>query len=145
MSIVPATSTSVVCGSGRFEQRLEVVERARGGVALALGHEQRVGLKDDHDAPRRHHRQRAHGVDERRDAVGELVARRHVAGVDALDVERLEPLLDEADEFGRERRLLDVVFTLKQVDRIGRAALICLRTGAAGNGNRWNHQNSNNT
>ncbi len=49
--------------------------------------------------------------------VGELVAGRHVAGVDALDVERAQPFVDELVELVRQRRLLDVVFALEQIDR----------------------------
>ena len=37
----------------------------------------------------------------RGDAVGELVAGRQVAGVNALDVERAQPLLDELRELAR--------------------------------------------
>ena len=106
---------------GRLEEGLELIHRARGGVALALRRDQRFGLKDDDDAPRHHHRHGADGVDERRHAIGELVARRHVAGVNALDVERLEAFLDQTDELRRERRLLDVVLALQQVKGISAA------------------------
>ena len=41
------------------------------------------------------------GVDDRRDAVGEPVAGRQVAGVDPLDVERAQPFVDELDELAR--------------------------------------------
>ena len=60
---------------------------------------------------------------ERRDAVGQPVAGRHVAGVNALDVEGAQPFVDELGELRGERRLLDVVFALQEVDRIGRAGL----------------------
>ena len=38
-----------------------------------------------------------------------------------LDVERLQPFVDQGDEFRRERRLLDVVVALQQIDGIDRA------------------------
>ena len=63
-----------------------------------------------------HHRQRANRGDERRDAVGQPVAGRHVAGVDPLDVERAQPFVHELGELRGQRRLLDVVFALKQID-----------------------------
>ena len=42
LSSVPATSTSVVCGSGCLEERLELLERPRRRLALALRHQQRL-------------------------------------------------------------------------------------------------------
>ena len=40
--------------------------------------------------------------------------------MDALDVEGAQPFLDQLLELVRQRRLLDLVFALQQVDRIGR-------------------------
>src|SRR5207302_10958924 len=42
----------------------------------------------------------------------------HVAGVDALDVERAQPFFDQLTEIGRDGRLLHVVFADEEVDRI---------------------------
>ena len=41
--------------------------------------------------------------------------------MDALDVERAQPFLDQLFELVGERRLLDLVFALEQIDRIDRA------------------------
>jgi hypothetical protein len=41
--------------------------------------------------------------------------------MNAFDVERTKTFFDELPELGCERRLLDFILALKQVDRIGRA------------------------
>jgi hypothetical protein len=51
-------------------------------------------------------------------AVNQPIAGRHVASVNPVDVESAQPFLDELREFGGERRLLDFVFALQQVQRI---------------------------
>jgi hypothetical protein len=121
---------------GSPEEGLELVERARGRFALALWHEQRVGLQQQHDPPRRHHRQGADRRHEPAHAGREPVAGRPVAGMDALHVERAQPLLDEPLELVRQRRLLHFVFAQEQVDRIGRGGLYLL---ADGGGRRHRH------
>src|SRR5207248_4638072 len=65
----------------------------------------------------------ANGGHELRDACGQLVPARHVARVDALDIERAQPFVDDSGELRRQRRLLDIVFAEKQVERIGVAGL----------------------
>jgi anti-anti-sigma regulatory factor len=49
--------------------------------------------------------------------------------VDSFDVERAKPFFDELLELVRQRRLLDIILALQQVDRIG-SALGDLRTAA---------------
>ena len=58
-----------------------------------------------------------------------LSPRRHVAGVNALDVEGAQPFVDELVELRRQRRLLDVVFAEEQVERIRVAGLDLLADG----------------
>jgi hypothetical protein len=41
--------------------------------------------------------------------------------VDALDVERPNPLVNERFKLVRERELLNVVFTLQEIERVGLA------------------------
>ena len=108
-------------GLGIPDERLQLVERARRRLALALRHEERLGLEDEDDSPRRHHRQRAHRVSELGHAVGQLVAGGHVAGVQTLDVERPQPFVHDLAEFRGQRRLLHVVFALEEIDRPDRA------------------------
>ena len=108
---------------GLFEQQVERVERARRRLAFALRHQQRVGLKDDHDTTRRHHGQRVSRRDERRHDGDEAVAGRHIAGMDPLDVEGAQPFLHERLELVAERGLLDLVFAL-EADRADRPTLI---------------------
>ena len=104
-----------------LEEQFQRVERPRRRLAFALRHQQRVGLKDDHDATRRHHGQRVSRRHERRHDGDEAVAGRHVAGMNPLDVEGAQPFVDERLELVAERRLLDVVFALKQIERTDRA------------------------
>ena len=52
-----------------------------------------------------------------RDAVGQPIAGGEVAGVNALDVEGAQPLFDQLGELRGERRLLDLVLALQQVER----------------------------
>ena len=61
-------------------------------------------------------------------AAANLSPERDIADVNALDVERPQIFLDELLELVRERRLLDVVFALQEIDRIGLPDAICLRT-----------------
>ncbi len=112
-----------------LQQRLQLVERPRGRVALALGGQQRVRLKDENDAPGRHHRQRAHRGDERRHPGRELITGRQVTRVYPVDIEGAQPLLDELLELVGQARLLDVVLALQEVDRIGGAGLDLLADG----------------
>ena len=79
-----------------------------------------------------HHRQRARRGDERRRRRRRAGRRWSVAGVDPLDVERAQPFLDELRELGRQRRLLDVVFAVEQIDRDRRAGLNLLADGSGG-------------
>ena len=76
-----------------------------------------------------HHRQRPHGGDEARHSPGQAIPARPVAGVNALDVERAQPVLDQLLEVMRQRRLLDIVLAKQQVDGIGRAGLDLLEDG----------------
>ena len=104
---------------GPIEQLFELFDRLDGGVTLALRDHEVLGLHHHHDAPRRQHRHRPHGVDERADAVEQLVAGGHVHAVEALDIERTNPFLDELGECLGERRLFDLVLAQEQIDRIG--------------------------
>src|SRR5439155_20748796 len=54
-----------------------LLERAGRRIALALGHEQGVGLQNDDDSARRHHRQRARGRGDRK-STSELQSRGHL-------------------------------------------------------------------
>ena len=49
--------------------------------------------------------------------------------MDVLDIERPEPLLDQVVELYRERSLLDVVFTLQQIDGVRRSFFDLLADG----------------
>ena len=65
-------------------------------------------------------------------AVGQLVAGGHVAGVDALDVEGAQPSSTSSSNSRRERRLLDVVLALQQVEGIRAARCDLLADGGSG-------------
>ena len=60
---------------------------------------------------------------------GQPIAGRPVAGMNALDVERAQPVLDQLLEIMRQRRLLDIVLAEQQVDGSGRAGLDLLEDG----------------
>jgi hypothetical protein len=49
--------------------------------------------------------------------------------VNVLDIERPQPLFDQVVELDRERGLLDVVFTLEQIDGVGRSFFDLLADG----------------
>jgi hypothetical protein len=101
------------------EERLEIRDGARRGVAFPLGRQEHLRLRDHDDAARGHHRHGAGRRDEAGHAVNQLVPGCHVAGVDAFDVEGAQPFLDDLGELARQRRLLDVVFSQEKIDRIG--------------------------
>src|SRR5207237_10036456 len=52
------------------------------------------------------------------DAIRQVVSRGRVAGTNAVDVERAQSFLVEIGGLRSQRRLLDVVFSLQEVDRI---------------------------
>ena len=52
------------------------------------------------------------------DAIEQRVAARPPSGVHALDVERLQALVDQFGKLRRQRRLLDVVLALEQIHGI---------------------------
>ena len=54
--------------------------------------------------------------------------------MNALDVEGAQPLFDQVCERRGEGRLLDLVFTLQQIERIGRAGGDLLEDGSGGKG-----------
>ncbi len=85
--------------------RLVVVGNRLGRLPLLPGVEQLLGLQDDHHAPRGDHRQRARGL-------GDHDGRhRGVGGVQALDIEGAQVLLDHLAQRHGQRRLLVVVVT----------------------------------
>jgi hypothetical protein len=96
---------------GRLDEFLEPFELLLRGLALPLRNEQLLRLLDDHDAPRRHHRQRGGGVEQVVDA--------DVAAVQAIDAERPQALLDQVRKLPRHRRLLHVVLADQHVQRPG--------------------------
>ena len=114
---------------GALDEVLELFERARGGLALALGREQRFGLQHGDHPARHHHRQGANRGGEAGDAVRQPIAGRQIAGVDPLDVEGAQPLIHQLAKFRREPRLLDFVLAEDQIDGLRRAGLNLLADG----------------
>jgi len=76
---------------------------------------------DDDDAARRHHRQRPGGGQDRRDHLVSSPGRRRLVGVEALDVEGLQPVLHHRGELDREVVARLQVVAFEQVERTGAA------------------------
>ena len=93
----------------RLDERLEPGLLFVGRLALLLRHQEFLGLEDDDDPPRRHHRQRLCRVDQTIDL--------RFAPVHPLDVERLQPFVDDVGELTCHRRLLRIVGTDEHVER----------------------------
>jgi hypothetical protein len=61
---------------------------------------------------------------------------RSVAGVNPLDVEGAKAFVNQLGEFRRERRLLDVVLALEEIDQVGRAGCDLFADGGRGQGSQ---------
>ena len=124
MSSAPQTNTTVAWGGGSSMNASSRACSSSAALRFALRDQQLLGFENDDDPARRHHRQRLRGIDQRVDL--------DLAAVQAIDVERAEPLLDQAGELARHRRLLDIVSADQHVERRGLASSICFADQAAG-------------
>jgi hypothetical protein len=91
----------------RFETLLLRIRR----FPFALGNEQALGIEDDDDTPRRHHRQRGRGINQ--------ILRFDLGTEQAVDAEGTKPFVHHLGEFGRDRRLLAVVISEEHIQRTG--------------------------
>ena len=93
-----------------LEERVERLGVARGGRLLPLRLQRPLGMAHDDDAPRRHHREGARGV--------EHGAQRGLPAVEAVDVEGAQPFVHGLLERVRDVALLLLVVTEHEIEGI---------------------------
>jgi hypothetical protein len=84
-----------------LDERLEALLLGVGGLPFALRNQEPFGVEDDHDAPRRHHRQRRRRVDE--------IIRLDFAAEQPIHAEGAQAFVDHLGELRGDRGLLAVV------------------------------------